>query len=248
MRAAHYVSACALILSASAAHGADRGFYFGAAGGQAKYDFDGVAPPVAVLEAGFVLRPPGVQPSPTTPIFVGPTPPFNAVAVSVPARPVLWLPGDDNEGTAWAVSGGYRFNRYLAVEASYVNLGTLEATHRLSTLSSPGGGTLTFQRELETTGPALAAFGILPLTESWELYVRAGILFADSELTTRFNGSARSTSFDSEPTTLGAGAQFDWADHWSARLEFQRSFDVGGDDVASEADVDGVSLSFLYRL
>jgi len=47
---------------------------------------------------------------------------------------------------------------------------------------------------------------------------------------------------------LGAGAQFDWADHWSARLEFQRSFDVGGDDVASEADVDGVSLSFLYRL
>jgi hypothetical protein len=111
-----------------------------------------------------------------------------------------------------------------------------------------GGGSLTFQRELETTGPALAAFGILPISDSWELFVRAGIMFADTDLTTRFDGSRNSASFDSEPTTLGAGAQFDWQDHWSARLEFQRSFDVGGDDVASEADVDAVSLSVLYRL
>ena len=49
-------------------------------------------------------------------------------------------------------------------------------------------------------------------------------------------------------TTLGAGAQYDWGGHWSARLQFQRSLDVGGDDVASEADVDEISLGFLYRL
>ena len=240
------VSACALlVLSTGAAHAADKGFYFGASGGQAQYDFGSLPVPVATI--GFLPSPFPTTPFPTTPgppAFFVPSPIFNPIAF--PAQPVLWLPGDDDQGTAWSVSAGYRINRYLAVEASYVNLGTLEATHDFLTLF--GGGTLAFHRELETSGPALTAFGILPLSDSWELYVRAGMFFADSELTTAFNGNSNTSSFDSEATTLGAGAQFDWKDHWSARLEFQRAFDVGGDDVASEADVDGVSLSVLYRL
>lgn len=254
MGARQCIGACALILTMGAAHAADRGFYFGASGGQAKYDFNLPQGPVAVIGflppvAGFVPDPTFVfRPNPGNPVFITPAPPPNGGAAFVAARPVLWLPGDDEEGTSWGVGAGYRFNRYLALEASYVNLGTLNATHTLNMLPFPGGGTLTFHRELETTGPALAAFGILPISDSWELFVRAGILFADTDLTTRINGSRNSISFDSEPTTLGAGAQFDWQDHWSARLEFLRSFDVGGDDVASEADVDAVSLAVLYRL
>jgi opacity protein-like surface antigen len=247
MRAGVRVSACALlILSASAAHAADRGFYFGASGGQAKYDFDGF-PPIAVLIPVIGFTPVPSVPAPNPPVFIAPFPPFNATVVLASARPVLWLPGDDDETTAWSLTAGYRINRYLAIEASYVDLGTLEATHTISTILG-GGGTLAFHRELETTGPALAAIGILPLSDSWELYVRAGMLFADSELTTAINGNSNSRSFDSEATTVGAGAQFDWGGNWSARLEFQRSFDVGGNDVASEADVDAVSLAVLYRL
>lgn len=246
MRAGKRVSVCALlILSASAAQAADQGFYFGASAGQAKYDFDGVPPFAAVIPVAVFT--PVATPSPIPPFF-SPGPPFNAVAIVGNARPVLWLPGDDDEGTAWSVTAGYRVNRYLAVEASYVNLGTLEATRSLVLPPILGGGTLGFHRELETSGPALAAFGILPLSDSWELYVRAGILFADSELTTAINGNSNTVSFDSESTTLGAGAQFDWGGHWSARLELQRSLGVGGGDVANEADVDGLSLAVLYRL
>jgi hypothetical protein len=254
MRAKQCIGACALILTVSAAHAGDPGFYFGASGGQAKYDFDMPPPPGAVIGflppvAGFLPDPTfAFRPSPGDPIFISPAPINGGAAAFVAARPVLWLPGDDEEGTSWGVGAGYRFNRYLALEASYVNLGTLNATHTINMSPFFGGGTLTFHRELETAGPALAAFGILPVADSWELFVRAGILFADTDLTARINGSRNSISFDSEPTTLGAGAQFDWQDHWSARLEFQRSFDVGGDDVASEADVDAVSLAFLYRL
>jgi opacity protein-like surface antigen len=250
MRAKQCLGACALILAVSAAHAADHGFYFGASGGQAKYDFNMPATPAPVIGflppvAGIVPNPTFVfSPTPGSPVFTTPVP----GAVFVQARPVLWLPGEDDEGTSWGVAGGYRFNRYLALEASYVSLGTLHATNTINLPPVLGGGSLSLQRELETTGPALAAFGLLPISDSWELFVRAGIMFADSDLTTRFNGSRNSTSFDSEPTTLGAGAQFDWQDHWSARLEFQRSFDVGGDEVASEADVDSVSLSVLYRL
>lgn len=249
MRRGMRVGVCGLfILAASAAHAADRGFYFGASGGQASYDFDQPSPAPLITgvvpDAGFV---PIVQ-FQNPPVFTGPV---TSVIVAGPvfrAVPLLWLPGDDDEGTAWSVTAGYRVNRYLAVEASYVNLGTLEATDRIGLPAVVGGGTLTFHRELETAGPALTAFGMLPLSASWQLYARAGILFADTDLTTGFNGNSGSTSFDSDVTTLGAGAQYDWGGHWSARLQFQRSLDVGGDDVASEADVDEISLGFLYRL
>ena len=244
MRAGKHVGACALlVLSAGAAGAADQGFYFGASAGQAQYDFSLPAAPVGVIGvlppiAGFV----------PDPAFGGPVPPGVVFVGARSAQPVLWLPGQDDEGTAWSVSAGYRINRYLAVEASYVNLGTLEASQTIGLPAIVGGGSLRFSRELETSGPAITAFGMLPLSDSWELYLRAGMFFADSELTTGINGNSVTTSFGSDSTTVGAGAQFDWKDHWAARLEFQRAFDIGGDDVASDADVDGMSLAVLYRL
>ena len=249
MRTGMRVGLCVLsIVAAGAAQAADKGFYFGLSGGQSQYDFDlpanipvfGVAPPILVVSPTPIF-------TPSPPVIVG------GVTDVIEARPLLWLPGDDDEGTAWSVTAGYRFNRYLAVEASYVNLGTLSASNTIDLSPLLGGGSLTLNRELETAGPALTAFGMLPLSDSWELYARAGILFADVDLTTGINGTgfsggSRTTSFDSDSTTLGAGAQYDWGGHWSARLEYQRTLDVGGDDVASNADVDGISLSFLYRL
>jgi hypothetical protein len=248
MRTGMRVGVCGLLIwSASTAYAADRGFYFGASGGQASYDFE-QPPPFALIipPAGAV---PVFTPGPTTPVLITPLNPAIIVgAVFVEAQPLMWLPEDDDQGTAWNVTAGYRINRYLAVEASYVNLGTLSATDTIGLPASVGGGTLTFHRELETAGPALTAFGMLPLSDSWQLYARAGVLFADSDLTNSINGSSISSSFDSDVTTLGAGTQYDWGGHWSARLEFQRSLDLGGDDVASDADVDSISLGFLYRL
>jgi hypothetical protein len=251
MRTGMRVSVCGLfILAASTAHAADRGFYFGASGGQSSYDFDEVPANVLVIPAaGFITPVFGVSPLPAIPILLNPLNPAIIVGPAfVEAQQQLWLPEDDDEGAAWSVTAGYRVNRYLAVEASYVNLGTLSATHSFGVPVFLGGGTFTFHRELETAGPALTAFGMLPLSDSWQLYARAGMLFADSDLTTSFSGRKDSISFDSDVTTLGAGAQYDWGGHWSARLEFQRSLGVGGDDVVGDADVDGISLGFLYRL
>jgi OmpA-OmpF porin, OOP family len=247
MRTGLRVGVCALfILSMSAANAADRGFYFGASAGQATYDVADPAPAAFIIpDAVFT---PIVTPSPATPILVDPLNPFVSVAVFIDAKPLLWLPGDDDQGTAWSMTAGYRVNRYLAVEASYVNLGTLETNRNIVVPPILGGGTLNLHRELETAGPALTVFGTLPLTDSWQLYGRAGMLFADTDLTTGFNGSSNSTSFDSDVTTLGAGAQYDWGGHWSARLEYQRALDLGGDDFANDADVDSISLGFLYRL
>jgi OOP family OmpA-OmpF porin len=241
------VGVCAvLILSASAAaDAADRGFYFGATAGQAQYDFETPAPP-ALIGAGapiFVFAP---DPDPN-PIFIPPAP-IGGVTAVFSELPLFWLPGDDDEGTGWSVTAGYRINRYLAIEAGYVNLGTLSSSHTLALPTILGGGTLNVHREFETAGPALTAFGMLPLSAGWQLYARVGMLFADTDLTTSINGSTDSSSIDSDSTTVGAGAQYDWGDHWSARLEFQRTFELGGDDVLGAPDVDTISLGFLYRL
>ncbi len=247
-------SACvgALMLLASTACGAEPGFYFGASGGQAKYDFD--APPafLGIVPVGGFLPPViGTRPDPILRFPLDPLDPFNAlnpVAFVSAAQPLFWSPADDDEAGAWALTAGYRAGRYFAFEVSYFNLGKLEATDTFLLPPLAGGGTLTLHRELETSGPALAAMGILPLSDSWELYLRAGVFFADSELSTSFAGSSGSTTFGSEATSLGAGAQFNWGEHWSARVEYQRFVEVGGDDFATDADVDVLSLGVLFRL
>jgi opacity protein-like surface antigen len=248
MRTGMRVGVCGLLIwSASTAYAADRGFYFGASGGQASYDFE-QPPPFALIipPAGAV---PVFTPGPTTPVLITPLNPAIIVgAVFVEAQPLMWLPEDDDQGTAWNVTAGYRINRYLAVEAGYVNLGTLSDTQTIDFPPGFGIASLNFHRELETAGPSLTVFGTLPLSANWQLYGRAGMLFADTDLTTKISGNSVSSSFDSDATTLGAGAQYDWGGHWSARLEYQRTLDVGGDDVASAADVDSISLGFLYRL
>jgi len=243
MRSATRVGVCAvLILSVSgAADAADRGFYFGATGGQAQYDFE--TPPVPVI----AFAPPIVVFQPDPDPFIPPAP-IGGVTAVFSELPLLWLPGDDDEGTGWSVTAGYRINRYLAIEASYVNLGTLDATHSVSVPPILGGGTLHVHRQLETAGPALTAFGMLPLSDSWQLYARVGMLFADTDLTTSINGSSDSSSIDSDSTTVGAGAQYDWGGHWSARLDLQRTLELGGDDMFGAPDVDTISLGFLYRL
>ena len=252
MRTGLRVAVCGLlILSASAVQAADSGFYFGASAGQAQYDFDEPAGFVPVLR----FPTPIVVISPN-PIFT-PAPPVigGVTTVAIEARPVLWMPGEDDEATAWSVTAGYRINRYLALEAGYVNLGTLSHTQSIEFLPAFGVAPLSIHREIETAGPTLTVFGTLPLSTNWQLYARAGVLFADTDLTTTiggnsvFSSNSASSSFDSDATTLGAGAQYDWGGHWSARLEFQRTADLGDDDdVAGGADVDSFSLGFLYRL
>ncbi len=246
MRAHASAYAGALILFASTAFGAEPGFYFGVSGGQATYDFD-PPPPILIAIPGGAFVPPvfGFDPRPI-PTF--PLNPLNPVAVVGFAQPLFWSPTDDHEASAWGVTAGYRAGRYFAFEVSYLNLGKLEATDTVLLPPFGGGGTATLHRELETSGPALAAMGILPLSASWELYLRAGILFADSKLRTAIGASSNSTTFGSEAATLGAGAQFNWGGHWSARMEFQRHFEVGGGDFATDADVDLLSLGVLFRL
>src|SRR4249919_2153962 len=66
----------------------------------------------------------------------------------------------DDEDTAFSVFGGYQFNRYFALEGGYANLGKIEA--------KPVG------RDLETDSVFLTAVGIVPITDKFSVYGKAG--------------------------------------------------------------------------
>lgn len=239
------IAACALLVAAShPATAADQGFYFGVIGGSANYEFDTpqFIPAAGVIPSfGGFGSPPFATFTPAPRFFT--TPVFAAVAILSPT----WQPDDDDESTAWGVIAGYRIMRYAAVELNYLNLGTLKESDTVS-LFPPGSGTLQIDRELETTGPSVSALGILPLLDQWSVYVRAGVLFADMELSSSLNNSSSSITFGSDSFLWGAGTQFDWGKHWSVRVDYQRFDSVGEENGAGRADIDLLSLGVLFRL
>lgn len=248
MMLARAILLMSMLLAAAVANAAERGFYFGLMGGQAEYEF---APspffPIVSAAPDPVLRiPPISEPFPA---------PIGGVAAFAVASPISWPQSADDEATAWGALVGYRIFRYMAVEASYLDLGTLKRTERIGLGFPSLLGFIDTQHELTTSGPAASALGILPIGDSVEFYVRGGVMFADSELDTHIvNASApvidRSSpiTFGSEAVLWGAGAQFNWGEHWSLRLDFQRFESVGEDNGFGEADIDLLSLGVLFRL
>lgn len=234
------IALCALLGAVShSAAAADQGFYFGVIGGSANYEFENPQ----FIPAGGMLPSPDVSFRPPPFLSVGAPTAFVSVAMLWPT----WQPGDDDESTAWGVVAGYRIMRYAAVELNYLNLGTLKESETIP-LFPPGSGTLQFNRELETRGPSVSALGILPLLDQWSVYLRAGVLFADMEVSNSLGGSSSSITFGSDSFLWGAGTQFDWGKHWSVRLDFQRFESVGEENGSGEADIDLLSLGVIFRL
>jgi len=249
-----------LLLSTSTAFAAEQGFYFGINIGQARYDFDPVHLPVAVLGGGVptnAFNPFTTAPSLRTPVPAGWELPFpNTVVVraAIDPMPAYWLPGKDDEATAWSAIAGYRPFDYAAVEVAYVDLGSLQEYQPSQTIfgglfGTPIGIIPEVRSKLETTAPTISALGILPITESFELFLRGGWYFADQKVTHASPGlpTGRKTH-GTDGLLFGAGAQFSFGDHWTVRLDFQRFDDVGENNGIGSADIDVMSLGVLFSL
>lgn len=247
MKVRRIVATAMALLASSAALAADRGFYFGLFGGTAKYDFDMPEIPVLALPPGGVFNSPGVPSVDPNPSF--PFDPFPDGPIAVAVRPLLWYPSGDEKDTAWGALVGYRIARYAAAELSYVDLGTLEANDPVILSFNPVVSD-TLHRELQTRGPSASVLGILPVSDNWDLYLRAGVLFADLEVSFGTVGSipGSSTTYGNDVALWGGGVQFNWGEHWSARLDFQRFVEVGAEGHEGDADIDLISLGALYRL
>ncbi len=159
----------------------------------------------------------------------------------------------DDSDIGWGLEIGYRFNRYIAAEFGYVDLGEM-AYEAILTVSEAGA---TFPVEvsvrLQSTGPFAAVVGMLPVSERFDVHAKAGLYVADTRVRTR----ARDIAFDEnifheeidageQEVFAGIGGTWNINDSYSLRFEYQRFLDVG-DDESGEEDVDLLAVSLLFR-
>lgn len=160
--------------------------------------------------------------------------------------------------TGYRLSGGYQFNPYFRLEASYVHLGEVTGNY-----TNPGGpycGLICAQSyivnaDLKTHGWTLELVGAYPFNNRWTIFARAGEIEADSELTEDFtpiapyyclfceNSSVTSSDVD---VTYGMGVQWSFARHWAARLSWDRYVTLGYKLPMGDFNINLTSVGIAY--
>jgi OOP family OmpA-OmpF porin len=148
----------------------------------------------------------------------------------------------DQKDTSWRIFGGYEFNRHIAVELGYANLGETSASGIVSGVNVTAN--------IEVGAWDLTAVGSIPVMDRLSLYGRAGLYLAETEASGTGSVPGFSTSFNESESnsgfTFGLGVKFSILRNLAVRGEWRRYVDVGGDDVG-ESDVDVLSVGLLYR-
>jgi opacity protein-like surface antigen len=217
-----WVSAIALALtgmSAGAEEAAEKGFYIGAAVGQANHDFaesDGINLAISGIGSGFVIH---VDPA------------------SVDT---------EDDASAWSATLGYRINRYVAAEVSYMDLGDVDVVVNYDTAGLvPFFPDITREFNVALAGPVASVLGSLPVGAGFELHARIGYLFAHQDVEEQF---ASRQSLGNDAWIGGAGATWSFAKRWAVRLEYLRTDDLDGHERIGESKVDVLNLGALFRL
>ena len=113
--------------------------------------------------------------------------------------------------TSWKVLGGYRFNRYIAAEGTYVDWGEVTA-------STASGA----QAAADQYSYGLAVVGTLPLGERFELFGKAGFLMTEQE-TRRITPNPSTLNRDETEFHYGLGARFLFTKNWALRGEWENT-------------------------
>jgi len=83
----------------------------------------------------------------------------------------------DKSTTAYQIFGGFRFNRYVALELNLANLGTVhrDGTFAITNGGNLNGATLVSHTRFKPKGAGLSVLGIWPVSPSIDLFARAGV-------------------------------------------------------------------------
>jgi OmpA-OmpF porin, OOP family len=159
----------------------------------------------------------------------------------------------DDSDIGWGLQVGYRFNRYIAAEVGYVNLG--DALYEAIMTVDDGLEIFPVEASVrfKSSGPTAAVLGILPIGERFDAHLKGGIYVADTRLRSRL----RDVEFDENVVHdetkaseteffFGVGGAWNINDTYSLRVEYQRYLDIGNDDTG-EGDVDLIGVSVLFR-
>jgi OOP family OmpA-OmpF porin len=153
---------------------------------------------------------------------------------------------NDQTDRLWAVRLGFRFSKYFAMEAGYVDLG--ESTAKFVNATAPAEATVSFS----VRGPTLAfvpsyAFG------RWEPFLKVALLWQDIDADLRGTLPAPDGPFrvnateDGMKLFYGTGVRWNVSDHWNLKLELNWYDRLGDEEPTGEGSVLATSIGAAYR-
>jgi len=214
----------ALALFAGSAMAEDTGFYAGAGLGWGEYSL-----PQSKITNGLAAG-------------------FEAIGAPLQS----WSAKTDNTTIPWSAFVGYRFFKYLAVEAGYLDAGTASYTGKGVAYVIVDDVLVDTKVNLDWhgTGGVVSVLGIWPIDQTWSVFGRVGGFFGDVSSDVRVSdgtGAGKaSISENSNEFLYGVGVDSNFLDEWTARLEWQAIPSLGNNDTGS-TDWNSVQFSLLYR-
>jgi predicted porin len=148
----------------------------------------------------------------------------------------------DSSSSAWKAFVAYEFNRYFAVEANYVNLGTYNVN--VNVLGTP------LFTDINITGWGAALVGTLPLRNDFSLLGRVGETRVRESRGTCSNICAINTAFSADNTwspSFGIGIKYDFNPNFSARAEAERYTKIGSNDNTFSAHANLYTVGLTYK-
>jgi OOP family OmpA-OmpF porin len=145
----------------------------------------------------------------------------------------------DDEDTAWRVFGGYRISDYFAVEAGYLDFGTVEADVNIS---DPVTGTANI--DADVTAFTLDLLIPIRLSERFELIPRIGVAFwdVDADLKMAAGGLASSASVDDD------GTDFHYGIGLSAKINERIKVRTNVERIDSDAEITAFTIGLQFTL
>ena len=160
--------------------------------------------------------------------------------------------GTDEKDIGYAAQFGFRFNRYVAAEFALVQYGDLRSTARANVDLGGGFVPATVGVTFHVVGPQFSMLGILPLNDKFEIYGRAGLLFAASERQFLIKVDGEVNSFgsakgDSTEVVLAVGGAWHVNQMYSIRFQYERMDAVGEKQRTGTEDISTASIGLIVR-
>ncbi len=155
----------------------------------------------------------------------------------------------DSSHGLFQLFGGFRFDRYIAVEAGYVNLGR----YTLNSISSQGAGFVGMSETDRVDALYVAAVGTYPVSRIVSVYGKLGLAHSRDKETCFVTGSVCPSASDTaDEPMIGVGAEFPftpvpWHPHWALRVEYDIYPSVGGSAEYTSGTFNLVTAEGLYE-
>jgi OOP family OmpA-OmpF porin len=149
---------------------------------------------------------------------------------------------NDDRSTGFKIFGGYQLNKNFAIEGGYFDLGKFGYT----ATTVPAG---TLSGNIKLKGLNLDLVGILPITDKFSAFGRAGLNYAQAK--DSFNGTGAVLVTNPSPSKndtnykFGLGLQYAFTDALAMRAEAER-YRIN-DAVGNKGHIDLVSVGLIYR-